>query len=103
VLWLLVVVIPVPFVAAIAGWLVREGGRQPWVVYGLLKTSDAVSGVSASTMLASFLGFGALLVGLAVIDWWLLARFARRGPGREFLPEPAEPSTVDVAFATIGG
>jgi cytochrome bd ubiquinol oxidase subunit I len=90
VLWLLVVAIPIPMVVAITGWLVREGGRQPWAVYGLLKTADAVSGVSASTMLASFLGFGALVLGLAVTDWYLLARYARRKPGREFLPVPLE-------------
>jgi cytochrome d ubiquinol oxidase subunit I len=90
VLWLLVVAIPIPMVVAITGWLVREGGRQPWAVYGLLKTADAVSGVSASTMLASFLGFGVLVLGLAVTDWYLLTRYARRKPGREFLPVPLD-------------
>jgi len=79
--------------------VVREGGRQPWAVYGLLKTSDAVSGVSPSTMLASYLGFGLLLVGLALTDWYLLSRFARRRPGREFLPEPADEPAVGGAFA----
>jgi hypothetical protein len=55
-------------------------------------------------MLASLLGFGALLVVLAVVDWRLLTTYARRGPGNEFLPDPPPPtpSTVDSAFAVTG-
>lgn len=75
--------------AAVAGWLVREGGRQPWTVYGLLSTRDALSDLRPGTMLASLLGFGALVIALAVLDAYLLVRFARRGPGREFLPDQA--------------
>ena len=97
-LWVLVVTIPIPFVTAIGGWMVREIGRQPWVVYGLLKTSDAVSKLDAGTLRASLLGFGGLLVALALVDWWLIARHARRGPGDEFLPVEAEPASVG-AFA----
>jgi cytochrome d ubiquinol oxidase subunit I len=86
----LIATVPLPFLTAIDGWLVREVGRQPWAVYGVLKTSDAVSDLNPSTMLASLIGFGALLVGLAVLDWWLIARHARRGPGSEFpLDAPA--------------
>ena len=91
-LWLLTVLIPVPFLTAIAGWIVREEGRQPWAVYGLLKTADAVSPMSDGALLASTIGFTVLVVGLVVVDWWLLARKARRGPGDEFLPQPL-PST----------
>ncbi|WP_327005591.1 cytochrome ubiquinol oxidase subunit I [Dactylosporangium sp. NBC_01737] len=87
-LWLLTALIPVPFLTAIAGWIVREEGRQPWAVYGLLKTADAVSPMSDGALLASTLGFTAVVAGLVVVDWWLLARKARRGPGDEFLPQP---------------
>jgi cytochrome bd ubiquinol oxidase subunit I len=87
-LWLLTALIPVPFVTAIAGWIVREEGRQPWAVYGLLKTADAVSPMSDGALLASTAGFTAVVVGLVAVDWWLLARKARRGPGDEFLPQP---------------
>jgi cytochrome d ubiquinol oxidase subunit I len=89
--WLLAVLvatIPIPFVTVIGGWLVREVGRQPWAVYGVLKTADAVSNVDAGTVRASLVGFTVLLVGLALVDWWLIARHARRGPGDEFLAEP---------------
>jgi cytochrome d ubiquinol oxidase subunit I len=94
-LWVLVATIPVPFVTAIGGWMVREVGRQPWTVYGVLKTSDAVSPLPASTLQASLIGFGVLVIGLAVLDWYLIAKHARRGPGDEFLP--VEPETRAVA------
>jgi cytochrome bd ubiquinol oxidase subunit I len=90
----LIATVPLPFLTAIDGWLVREVGRQPWAVSGVLKTSDAVSELNPSTMLASLIGFGALLVGLAVLDWWLIARHARRGPGAEFLLDA--PARADV-------
>jgi cytochrome d ubiquinol oxidase subunit I len=80
----LVATVPLPFLTAIDGWLVREVGRQPWAVYGVLKTADAASSLNPSTMLASLIGFGGLLVGLALLDWWLIARHARRGPSDEF-------------------
>ncbi len=99
-LWLLVGLIPVPFLATLFGWIVREVGRQPWAVYGLLRTSDAVSPLPPGAMWASLIGFSALIGTLAVVDWWLLARIARRGPGDEFVPAP-EPSSVEVRpFAT---
>jgi cytochrome d ubiquinol oxidase subunit I len=97
-LYLLLIATPLPFVAAIFGWLVREVGRQPWVVYGLLRTEDAVTKTSGAVMLTSYIGFTVLLLGLAAADWVLLARVAHRGTadpalGRrpdEPLPEPAD-------------
>lgn len=74
--------IPVPFVAVVCGWLVREIGRQPWVIYGVLKTPDAASGVGVAQVAFSMAVFGVIVVGLAVTDWLVLARLARRGPGR---------------------
>ncbi|WP_116951302.1 cytochrome ubiquinol oxidase subunit I [Jiangella endophytica] len=72
--------LPWPFVVVACGWLLREVGRQPWVVYGELTTAEAVSGHSARTVLASLVVFGTLFATLAVLDWWLIARLARRGP-----------------------
>jgi cytochrome d ubiquinol oxidase subunit I len=79
-LFLMVLAVPFPFVAAICGWLTREVGRQPWAAYGLLRTADAVTPASGTTMLLSFVGFAALLGTLAIADWVLLARAAHRGP-----------------------
>ncbi|TDD63889.1 cytochrome ubiquinol oxidase subunit I [Jiangella aurantiaca] len=72
--------LPWPFVVVACGWLIREVGRQPWVVYGELTTAEAVSSHSAGTVLTSLVVFGVLFATLAVLDWWLIARLARRGP-----------------------
>ncbi len=76
--------IPLPYIAAQLGWIVAEVGRQPWIVYGVLKTKDAVSGAvspaQAWASLAAFtLGYGAL----AVVDIYLLGRAAKKGPDED--------------------
>ncbi|MGX7825193.1 cytochrome ubiquinol oxidase subunit I [Actinokineospora sp. 24-640] len=88
-LWLAVLAIPWPFVAAISGWLLREIGRQPWLVYGLLRTEDAASQTDPTTMLVSLIVFSALFAGLAIADWRLLSKVAKRGPvsTEEFIPK----------------
>ena len=80
-LWIGVASIPLPYVAALAGWVLTEVGRQPWIVFGLLKTVDANS-PSVSTMTIAFsLGTFALLYGaLAVVDVILMRRYARVDP-----------------------
>ncbi|UKD54265.1 cytochrome ubiquinol oxidase subunit I [Amycolatopsis sp. FU40] len=80
VLFLMVPGIAVPFIAAILGWLVREIGRQPWLVWGKLRTADAVADVSGGQILFSFIAFTLLFAALAIADWVLLARIAKRGP-----------------------
>jgi cytochrome d ubiquinol oxidase subunit I len=80
-LWMLLFAIPLPFLAAIFGWLIREGGRQPFAAYGLLPLQDAITpGVSTGSALTSYLLFTAVLTALAVTDWVLIARAAKRGP-----------------------
>ncbi|WP_049559977.1 cytochrome ubiquinol oxidase subunit I [Nonomuraea sp. SBT364] len=79
--WLLVAMIPVPFVTTLAGWIFREMGRQPWAVYGLLTTSEAMSPVSAGQMRFSVIAFTSVFAVLIVINYWLLARAAKAGPG----------------------
>ncbi|MER7959168.1 cytochrome ubiquinol oxidase subunit I [Streptomyces sp. NPDC096030] len=81
-LWHLVLMaaVPLPYLGMISGWVFREAGRQPWVVYGLLKTEDAVSDLSPGAMRASLIVFTTLFGLLVVLNAWLLARHARRGP-----------------------
>ncbi|MFG1644807.1 cytochrome ubiquinol oxidase subunit I [Amycolatopsis sp. NPDC049252] len=78
--YLMVAAIPLPFAAAILGWLVRELGRQPWLVWGKLRTADAIADVPAGQILFSFIAFSLLFAALGVADWVLLARVAKRGP-----------------------
>jgi cytochrome bd ubiquinol oxidase subunit I len=73
--------LPLPYIAAQIGWIVAEVGRQPWIVYGLLKTSDAVSkSISTGQVMASLLGFTLLYGFLAIIDIYLLTKYAKKGP-----------------------
>ncbi len=73
--------IALPFLANFAGWILTEAGRQPWVVYGLLKTEDAVSGsVSAWTVGLSLGVFASLYVVLGALDFYLMRRYARLDP-----------------------
>ncbi|MDG4807834.1 cytochrome ubiquinol oxidase subunit I [Micromonospora sp. WMMD1120] len=90
-LWLILLALPLPFVAVILGWIAREVGRQPWVAYGLLPTEQAVSPVGAPLMLTSFIGFSLLLGTLAVTNWVLLARHAARGAADPALGRPPAP------------
>ncbi|NUO60255.1 MAG: cytochrome ubiquinol oxidase subunit I [Hamadaea sp.] len=80
-LYLLLLAIPLPFLAAILGWLFREGGRQPFAAYGLLPLEDAVTpGGSPGGMLTAYAVFTTILVALAITDCVLIARAANRGP-----------------------
>jgi len=79
--WVAVATIPLPFLAALAGWLLTEVGRQPWIVQGLLKTSDANSpSVGTATIAVSLAVFAGLYGLLAVVDFVLMRRYARLDP-----------------------
>jgi cytochrome bd ubiquinol oxidase subunit I len=77
-------VIPLPYLAAQLGWVVAEVGRQPWIVYGVLKTSAAVSrGVEPVQIIISIAGFFIFYSLLGVIDIYLLTKYAKKGPEEE--------------------
>ncbi|KPI07739.1 cytochrome bd ubiquinol oxidase subunit I [Actinobacteria bacterium OK074] len=70
-----------PLIANSWGWIFTETGRQPWVVYGVLRTRDAVSpGVSQAEVLTSMIVFTALYAVLAVIEVKLLVKYVKAGP-----------------------
>lgn len=74
-------VIPLPYIANTAGWLMTEMGRQPWIVQGLQKVEAGVSpAVSGAEVLATLIGFTLLYGVLAVADIYLLKRYAKNGP-----------------------
>ena len=80
-LWVMLLAIPLPYIAAQLGWIVAEVGRQPWIVYGVLKTSDAVSkSISTAQVWGSLIGFTLLYGGLGILDIFLLTKFAKKGP-----------------------
>ncbi|MED7924966.1 cytochrome ubiquinol oxidase subunit I [Nonomuraea sp. LP-02] len=78
---LLIAMTPLPFVLSIAGWVAREVGRQPWMIWGKLTVADAMTpGLTAGMVTASLAGFAGVLGLLAVVDYVLIARAIRRGP-----------------------
>ncbi|WP_369374858.1 cytochrome ubiquinol oxidase subunit I [Promicromonospora sp. Populi] len=79
---LLTVLLPLPFVVALMGWLVRELSRQPWIIQGVLRVDEATSDQSSRAVLASLVLLVGLMVTLAVLDWWVLGRLARAGTSR---------------------
>jgi cytochrome d ubiquinol oxidase subunit I len=69
---------PMGFIAIEAGWTVTEAGRQPWIVYGVLRTAQAVTPMPG--LIVPFLGFTLLYTFLGAIVAWLLYRQIIRSP-----------------------
>jgi cytochrome d ubiquinol oxidase subunit I len=85
--------IPLPYIAGQLGWIVAEVGRQPWIVYGVMRTTHAVSqSISPLQVYASLLGFTLLYGGLGLVDIYLLSKFSKKGPDndRTGLTRPAK-------------
>jgi cytochrome d ubiquinol oxidase subunit I len=73
--------IPLPYLANQLGWIAAEVGRQPWIVYGLMKTSAGISSnLAAGQVIGSLVGFTLLYGGLGVLDFYLLTKIAAKGP-----------------------
>ena len=81
--WYLVVMmaaIPLPYVAIQAGWVLAEVGRQPWIVYGLMRTADAGSPVAGWQVMASMVAFVMVYGLLGAVGYYLIGKNAIRGP-----------------------
>jgi cytochrome d ubiquinol oxidase subunit I len=95
-----VLAIPLPYIAVECGWIVREVGRQPWVVYGLLRTEHAASAISPIAITGSMAMFAVFYVVLLSSFLYFARRWLKNGPDVT-LPPPAEPSRQSVAHATV--
>ncbi len=73
-------VIPLPYIANELGWIVAEVGRQPWIVYGMMKTKDAVSHLATSQVFISLLAFIVIYSLLGIVDFYLLVKYSKKGP-----------------------
>lgn len=80
--------IPLGYLATECGWIVREVGRQPWVIYGLLRTRDATSMLPASVVAASLLAFTAVYAVLFILFLIFAGRLIRKGPDLTLTPSP---------------
>ena len=86
----LVVMTPSGLLATLGGWYLAETGRQPWVIWGMLRTTDVVSPVPASAMLSTLLAFICAYTFFLTAFLIYTMRVVRRGPERA--PEQAEPT-----------
>jgi cytochrome bd ubiquinol oxidase subunit I len=80
-LWILMLAFPFPFIANTAGWMVAELGRQPWLVFGLMRTADGTSSlVHPGQTVFTLLGFAGLYLVLGLLYLYLVAREVAHGP-----------------------
>ncbi|WP_084213606.1 cytochrome ubiquinol oxidase subunit I [Thermicanus aegyptius] len=84
--------IPLPYVAINLGWVVAEMGRQPWIVFGLMKTDEAVSPIAMGEMIFSMVGLFLFYGILIISDLRLLRKYAVAGPENDI---PGETPKVD--------
>ncbi|MBU1195888.1 MAG: cytochrome ubiquinol oxidase subunit I [Proteobacteria bacterium] len=77
---LMVLAIPLPYIAMEMGWVVAEVGRQPWIVYGVLRTAQAASPIEGIQVLISLIGFIAVYGLLGAIGFYLMAKHVKQGP-----------------------
>ncbi|MGD8414983.1 MAG: cytochrome ubiquinol oxidase subunit I [Candidatus Latescibacterota bacterium] len=81
-LWGLMLALPFPFIANTAGWLTAELGRQPWIIYNLMRTADGYSAnVSSGNTLFTLIGFMGLYALVSLLYAFLTARIIAKGPG----------------------
>jgi len=80
-LWVLMLAFPFPYISTTAGWMTAEIGRQPWLIYGILRTSAGSSpGVGEGSAVFTLLGFLGLYLVLGVLFLFLILRELERGP-----------------------
>jgi cytochrome bd ubiquinol oxidase subunit I len=91
-LWGCVLASPLGFLAVLAGWATTEVGRQPWTVYGLLRTADSVSpSLTGFDVVLSLVGYGAVYLIMFPVGIALMARIVRNGPAEPAIEdEPVE-------------
>jgi cytochrome bd ubiquinol oxidase subunit I len=93
-LWALMLALPFPYIATTAGWMTAELGRQPWLIYGVMRTAAGVSPrVSAANGLFTLIGFMGLYFVLGILFLFLIHREIEHGPG----PSVAPPIPAGVA------
>jgi cytochrome bd ubiquinol oxidase subunit I len=82
-LWPLMLALPFPYIATTAGWMTAELGRQPWLIYGVMRTSEGFSSrVSAGNGLFTLIGFMGLYLVLGILFLFLVHREIDHGPAR---------------------
>lgn len=83
-LWILMLAIPFPSISTIAGWVTAEVGRQPWLAYGLFRTSQSVSpSASSGNVLFTLIGFAGMYLIMGLLYFILVVDIVGKGPAEE--------------------
>jgi cytochrome d ubiquinol oxidase subunit I len=102
-LWALLCALPFPLIANEAGWVTAELGRQPWIIYGVMRTADGYStNVSSGNVVFTLIGFAGMYTVLSVLFLLLMTRILAKGPDAVPLVGTVEPTDLP-ARAAIGG
>jgi cytochrome d ubiquinol oxidase subunit I len=99
--WAWILSAPAGYLAIEAGWVVRCVGRQPWTVYGQLRTADAASQLPPAEVLTSLSTFAVLYTVLLGCALWFGSRTIRRGPDLSLMP-PADLFITDASITDPG-
>jgi cytochrome bd ubiquinol oxidase subunit I len=93
-LWSIFLSFPLPFIAILTGWYTAEVGRQPWTVYGVLRTADAMTPfLTAPAAMTSLILFGAVYVFIFSFGTYYIYRLLRAGPSRSAAQRPHDVMT----------
>jgi cytochrome bd ubiquinol oxidase subunit I len=113
-LWAIFLSFPLPFIAILTGWYVAEVGRQPWAIYGLLRTADAVTPfLTAPAAMTSLVLFGAVYLFIFSFGTFYIYRLLRTGPTRLVVEPPhgaspnrpmslADPELIQSGYRSAG-
>jgi cytochrome d ubiquinol oxidase subunit I len=94
-LWLLMLAFPFPYIANTTGWITAELGRQPWLVYGILRTSEGASPlVHSGTVLFTLIGFAGLYFVIGIGFLYLIGHEIGRGPVSDRPPTERPPDVM---------
>ena len=97
-LWCIFLSFPLPFIATLAGWYTAEVGRQPWVVYGVLRTAEAMTPFltthAASISLILFCAVYTFIFSFGTFYIYRLLRAGPAGVSRDSRPRPSQPADV---------
>jgi cytochrome d ubiquinol oxidase subunit I len=89
--------LPLSYLALEAGWITREVGRQPWIIYGVIRTEEGATALPPATVAASLLGFAGFYLALLIFFLLFARKLLRRGP----MPQDA-PGGLSMAAVTAG-
>jgi cytochrome d ubiquinol oxidase subunit I len=103
--WVLFLAMPFPFIANIAGWFTTETGRQPWIIFGLMRTINGSSTtVSPGNIMFTLLGFAGIYLLLGLLYVFLVVSETLHGPTttEPGQPEPSTPTPPTTNHAMPG-